>query len=181
MPARKTSPSLPTLVCSCPQETPGLMPAFPSLQEVCSADRQTSSQGRPPEPIPTGCGSVGLQAQESHWEKHRSSLIRTPWPCLPGTWEREIGPCLALGRAIRTQRSWSQEGPARILVIPRGELGEELTARTPRQGLPSRRMFSCFPRTPTEAAGAKGGLAGLQSLILPAPPLGLKAFKGPEL
>lgn len=111
MPARKTSPTLPTLVCSCPQETPGLMPAFPSLREVCGADRQTSSQGRTPEPIPTGCGSVGLQAQESHWEKHRSSLMGTSWPCLPGTWEREIGPCLALGRAIRTQRSWSQEGP----------------------------------------------------------------------
>lgn len=63
----------------------------------------------------------------------------------------------------------------------REELGEELTARTLRQGLPSRRMFSCFPRTPTEAAGAKGGLAGLQSLVLPAPPLRLKAFKGPEL
>lgn len=41
-------------------------------------------------------------------------------------------------------------------------------------------MFSCFPRTPTEATGVKGGLAGLQSLVLPAPPLGLKAFKGPE-
>lgn len=41
-------------------------------------------------------------------------------------------------------------------------------------------MSRCFPRIPVEAAGTKGGLAVLQSPVLPTPPLGLRTFKGPE-
>lgn len=63
-----------------------------------------------------------------------------------------------------------------LSLIHAESCGEGFTVRTPRQELPR----SCFPRPPNEAAGTKGGLAILQSLVLPAQPSGLMVFKGPE-
>lgn len=65
-------------------------------------------------------------------------------------------------------------------MIPTKSWGEGSTARSPRKNCQGDRSSSCLPRTPIEVAGTEGGLAALQSPVLPAPPSGLKVFKGPE-